>query len=61
MSEIGGLVNEGLKSIKLGVVTIFGIIAPGIWFCPTTLLYITYLFGGESLIDIRQIPTILFQ
>ena len=53
MSTTGSFASEALQSIRLGVVTIFGIIAPGIWFFSTTLLYVTYLFGGGSLNDIQ--------
>lgn len=57
MSTIGKIADESLHSIKLGVVAIFGIIAPGVWFCCTAFLYVSYLCGAGTLADLKAQST----
>lgn len=52
MSGTNSVISEGLQGMKLGVVALFGIVVPGIWFWAASLFYLTYSLGGESLADV---------
>ena len=51
----GSFIGEGLQGIKLGVVALFGIIIPGLWFWTTAVFYFAYAFGAETLSDVQSV------
>jgi len=54
MATRSSFVGEGLQGIRLGVVALFGIIVPGLWFWAAAVFYLAYMFGAESLSDIQS-------
>lgn len=55
MMPQSSLVEEGLHKVKIGVVALFGIIVPGVWFWIATIFYLHYLFGIQNINSVRVI------
>lgn len=53
MPTNNSLINDGLQGIRLGVVALFGIVVPGLWFWATTVFFLSYMLGSESLADVQ--------
>lgn len=49
MVTVMNMVVESIQGLRLGVVALFGIVVPGIWFWATAVFYLYYLLGGETL------------